>query len=88
MVDTPVPNWTPLALAVAFASLVITIGDHVLVLFWPRWIASGVSFFLGWAPAWYFLMRHQRGVRSALSRSLIGAALGGGLVSMVWYVVP
>jgi hypothetical protein len=86
--NTPIPNYTPWFLAILFATFVITIVNRVLILFWPRWIAIGVSFLLGFAPAWYFVLRQHYGTRGALERGLIWAALGGGFVAMTWYVFP
>jgi len=81
LVQDPTTKWL---VTFSIAILAMAIGNRVLDLFWPHWLAAGVSFFVGWAAALYVLKPQLR--RYNGTWQVVGlAALGGCAVALLMY---
>jgi hypothetical protein len=82
LVQDPTTKWL---VTFSIAILAMAIGNRVLDLYWPHWLAAGVSFFVCWAVALYVLKPQLR--RFNTTWQVVGlAALGGGTRALLAYV--
>ena len=60
---------TRTALVIFLAAFVGAFVKRILELFWPPWLAMGVSFFVWWGSVWYFVFKHERRFPARRARS-------------------
>jgi hypothetical protein len=85
---SPVEDQTTRTLvAFSITVLALAFGNRILQLFWPPWLAIGVSFFVCWGPFWYLVFKNERRfpARRAWWRSVAVSALAGGTVALLTY---
>ena len=77
---------TKCLVAFSIAAFAMAFGNHVLGLFWPHWLAEGVSFSVCWAVALYVLKPQLQRFNTTWQVVSL-AALGGGTLALLTYIL-